>query len=675
MNAFLASALVGPLLVAQGVPSGGTPAGTPIQGAPAPTDQVAQLQQMPWFARLGYRSLGVETKLPVVDCVVLVPDEGAYLAEIARWTPKARWPVLFEDDAFAPRFIRAFRPAKVLRRPAGSPPADGAAVMAACSDAVCRAWGGDPARGQGADAAMRAVGLVPPGIVAASAADPAWPAAVALAAGRGQPLAWIDAAAGTSANDILDAKAFSALDAAVRAAFSQSGYSFDRLGDDLDALTLCRRSALRVALPDPPGGRNPKLPPDKGPYSLTDALCRNADGSRYAFAAQVFGDRVRSTYMAMCSLFLRRTETWMFDGYALRGGPAFASYSFERAAPTFTELGFATRSWEGSNGTIGSWRALLPTGIGPDVLLMNSSGNCDFFEAEPGSSAPSTDIPVLRKPLALSMIHSFSLQVPDSGFSVGGRWLEHGVYAYAGSVHEPFVTAFVPPATLAQRLASLAPFLVASRHWDADPIPQVWRIATIGDPLMTVPSPKVFSMVPAREPAPADAGDDVRDSARASLERVKSAEGDGLRSALAGAMRDLVLVGDDAVAAQLWKVAKAKGAGDCVARMALGPLFRAGTRMDFMDAWALAKEPSPEQRDMLWHLWAADLGSLRDVAAVDVLKANLRAPRIDMDAKALLAAVRLTSGRRGADEWLNEVILRAGDADTKRRLAELQGKG
>ena len=647
------------------------------QAAPPPSpaaEQERQLQQMPWFARLGYRSLGVETKLPVIDCVVLVPDEGAYLEEIARWSPKARWPVLFEDDAFAPRFIRAFRPARVIRRAAGTPPADAAALASAASAAICRAWGGDPAAGQSPDAAMRAVGLVPPGLVVASAPDPSWTAAVALAAGRGQPLAWIEAPAGTSANDILDAAAFRALDAAVRAAFASTGLPFDRLGDDLETLTLCRRSALRVALPDPPGGRNPQIPPDPGPLSLTDALCRNADGSRFAFAAQVFGDRARAAYMAMCALYLRRTETWMFDGYARRGAPAFAAYSFEKVTPALTELGFATRSWEGSNGTIGSWRALLPSGIGPDVLLVNSSGNCDFFEAEPGSSAPSTDIPVLRRPMALSMIHSFSLQAADSGYTVGGRWLDHGVYAYAGSVHEPFVTAFIPPANLSQRIASLAPFLVASRHWEGDPIPQVWRVATIGDPLMTVPSPKVFAMVPGRVAPPEGMGDDVRASARAALERVKTAEGDGLRDALAVAMHDLVLAGDDAVAAQLWKVACAKGAGAAVARAALGPLFRAGTRADFMDAWALAKDPTAEQQDMLWHLWALDVGSLRDLAAVDALKAALRTPRLDMDAKALLPSVRLTSGRRAADEWLNELILRSADPESKRRLAELQGK-
>ena len=132
-------------------------------------------------------------------------------------------------------------------------------------------------------------------------------------------------------------------------------------------------------------------------------------------------------------------------------------------------------------------------------------------------------------------------------------------------------------------------------------------------------------------------------------------------------------VGDDAVAAQLWKVAKAKGAGAAVARTALGPLFRAGTRADFMDAWALAKDPSGEERDMLWQLWAADLDTLRDRAALAALKSSVRAPLLDADARAILRAVRATEGRPAADAWLNGLIDRAGDPGMKRKLAELQG--
>ena len=640
----------------------------------------AAAQPMPWFTKLGTRALDVELRLGVVDRVVLVPDEATYLDELSRWTRKDRWPVLFlgggdaEDDADAARFIRAFRPSQVVRRSSvGAAPAP-SALPAACDAAIARAWDGDPQAGS--VKALQASKLVPPGIVVASASDPAWTAAVALAAGRGQPLVWIDAGAG-GPNDVLPTDAFRALDAAVRQAFAGSGLSYAALGDDLDALTLCRALPVRVDLPAPPGGRNPQLPKDVAPLSLTDSLCRNDDGSRYAFVGQVFGDRSRAAYVAMCSLFLRRADAWMFDGYAQRQGGMFPAYGFGDVSPFLSQAGFRTRAWQGADGTMAAWRSILPKGVDADVLFVNSSGNADFFEMEPKSLGWSTDIPVLRRPVMLSMVHSFSLQSPAAAWTVGGRWIDHGAYGYVGSVHEPFLTAFVPPSAVAQRLAALTPFLVAGRQWPGDPIPQAWRVATLGDPLVTLPSPKLLAMVPPRiaAPAPGDGCVDVRAEARAALERTKSADSAALPAEFRTAMRDLALAGDDAVASQLWKVAKAKGAGAAVARCALGPLFRAGPRADFMDAWAMAADPTAEQRDMLWQLWAVDLPSLRDRAAIAALKAAIRAPRLDMDASALAPAVRATEGAGAAGAWLNSLIDRAPDADTKRRLAALQGAG
>jgi hypothetical protein len=432
---------------------------------------------------------------------------------------------------------------------------------------------------------------------------------------------------------------------------------------------------VRVDLVAPPGGRNPQLPKDTAPLALTDCLCRNPDGSRYAFAAQIFGDGVRATSMAMCSLFLRRTEAWMFDGYAERPGDLFRNYAFDGAAAALAEAGFSTRVWAGQDGTMARWRSILPQGLSTDVLFLNSSGNCDYFEMEPKSLAPSTDIPVLRRPLALAMVHSFSLQQPGQAWTVGGRWLDHGAYAYVGSVHEPFLTAFAPTAAVVNRMGVLTPFLVAARQWPGDPIPQAWRVATIGDPLMTMPAPKTLKLLPGRlaPTAPGDGYENVRAAARFALSQSKVADAPAVPGLLASATRGLAQCGEDALAVQVWRLARSKGAGGDAARIALGPSFRAGTRDDFMAAWPLAKEPTAEERDMLWQLWATDLAALREPAAVAVLKSAVRAPRLDMDAQALLPAVRAAEGRAAADAWLNELIDRAGDPDTKRRLAQLQG--
>ncbi|MFO0963811.1 MAG: hypothetical protein U0625_13035 [Phycisphaerales bacterium] len=701
MTAMLTACALGALLAAapQAAPPAATPPAAPAPASPAPAPasppsapasppatpavqgapNAPPAPPPPWWARLGMRALDVEQKLPVLDQVVLVQDDASYIAEIARWTPKARWPVLFEDDAFAPRFIRAFRPATVLRRAPAQPPApagDGA-LKAAIESAIIRAWGGEPSQ-ETPTTALRKIGLVPAGIVAASPADPAWTAALALAAGRGEPIAWIEQPLGGPPSAVMDAATFSALETAVRGAMDATGRSWAALGDELDAFTLCRSAPLKVNLPAPPGGFPPKVPNDGGPLAVTDALCRQTSGARYAIAAQIFGDRVRCASMAMCSLFLRRNDVWMFDGYAGRTGAGFMQYGFDGASPLMLSEGFKTRVFKGSDASVSGWRNLLSGGIAPDVLFLNSSGNSDFFELASGQMTWAVDIPVLQRPLALSMVHSFSLQEAESLASVGGRWLDHGVYAYAGSVHEPFLSAFIPPALLAQRLSMFAPFLVAARHWEGDLLPQAWRVATLGDPLMTIPGPKVLAGMPPRAPAALGADyADVRAAARAALERVKSA-GDGPEgdAALAAALHDMALVGDDRVAAQIWGLARRRGpaAAAACASAALGPLFRTVARAEFMEAYPLVKEPTSEQRDMLWHLWATSLNTLRDRAAVALLKANLRGPREDMDAAALLGAVRSVDGREAAAAWLNAVIVQSRNAEAKRRLAELQAK-
>ena len=657
----------------QAAPAQSPPAPPPLIAAPGSQPRPAP----PWWAKLGMRALEVEFGIPVLDQVVLVPDEAAFLREIGRWTTKARWPVLIEDTAFAPRFIRAFKPSVVLRRGAADEPfpADRAARRAAIEAAVVRAWGGSP----GTDtpsAAIRRAGLVPPGIVVTSTEDPSWTAAVALAAGRGQPIAWIDQPfAGPGA--VLDTIAYGKLDSAIRQAFEQSGWTWESLGDDLDTLTLCRNAPLKVDLALPPGGHQPQLPADDKPLSLSDALCRQPDGARYAFVGQVFGEPVRSAALAMCSLFLRREEVWTWDGYAGRnGGAGFAPYAMDRTDPVLLSEGYRVKQWDGPKAGVAAWRALLSGGIAPDVMLVNSSGNSDFFELAATAKTWATDVPVLREPIALDFIHSFSLQFADSLATVGGRWLEHGAYCYAGSVQEPYVVAFIPTSLFAQRIAAGTPFLVAARQWQGDLIPTVWRVATVGDPLMTAPSPKVLAGVPGRLPAAVGADyADVRIAARDALERAKGAADDATAApAFRDAMRDLVACGDDALAAKVWLVAKARGPActAAAAHAALAPLFRTGDRTGFMAAWPDAGKPTPEESDMLWHLWTAELPNVRDRAVLGILKANLRAPREDMDAELLAPAVRAAEGRDAAVAWLNAAIQRADHSEAKRRMAELQ---
>jgi hypothetical protein len=539
---------------------------------------------------------------------------------------------------------------------------------------VTKAWNGEP--GAGIAAAFKKCRLVPAGIVGASASDPAWTAAVALAAGRGQLLAWIDGDFGGLSTQ-LNAAQFGTLDAAVTQAFHASTLTWHALGDDLETFTLCRNTALRVQIPAPPGGWDSRLPPrGDGPIAVTDALCRTPDGKRYAFAAQVPGDSVHAAYTAMCSLFLSRTSVFMFDGYADRTEKMFTEYSFSAVTNQLVAAGFQCSVHEGSKATASEWRALLPAGVDADVILVNSAGNSDFFQIGQNDNLWSTQIPVLNRPAALSMVHSFSLQMPDQSETIGARWLEHGVYAYAGSVEEPFLVAFVPPRVLAARIATLTPFLVASRQWEGDFIPQAWRVATLGDPQMTITPPALIKRMDARRPAsvphaPEAGFVELRALAKSSLEATRTAT-DG--TPYAQAMRALVLLGDDRVATQLWGIANSRGFASAVAGDALGPLFRMHDRAGFVQAWPHVQTPSALQRDMLWALWTPGLERLTDRAALNVLMKEARRPRSDMDAEFLLPFVKRIEGRESAGVWLNQLIGLEPGVDGKRRLAELQGK-
>jgi hypothetical protein len=95
------------------------------------------------------------------------------------------------------------------------------------------------------------------------------------------------------------------------------------------------------------------------------------------------------------------------------------------------------------------------------------------------------DIPDLRVPAAVHFVHSFSAAFAADANTVAGRWLANGAFAYVGSVHEPFLNAFVPTPIFARRMFAPMPLGVAARLDNAPP----WRVTVIGDPLYTPVGP------------------------------------------------------------------------------------------------------------------------------------------------------------------------------------------
>ena len=558
-------------LVALVVLAAGT-AATVAQGPP---------EKPHWAIALGMRVEQVHRAFGLLDRVVLVPDAATYLDELARWSPAARWPVLIEDDHFSPMFIRRFKPAQVVRRVSVADDATGVTNITrdALVAVVIRSWGGDPAVDSIA-AVFERHGYTPPGVVIASTGDAAWTAAVALAAGRGQPIAWLDGRFGRP-NQLLEAADFAPLKEAVDSLVAGAGYPHAAIGDAIETITLCRDIGGRVNIAP------------KEIRAVTDLLGRSAGGRRHAYAGWIFGDATRCAYTAMCSLFLDRSDVRLYNTY--EEPQVVQVYGMTEAARLLAERGFDVTTWDVPDTTLDRWLKLLPRGFTTDVLVMNSGGNADYFVLS-DTRAYCGDVPVLNVPLALHFTHSHSLKAPDNPNTIGGQWLDHGVYAYIGSVDEPRLPGFVPPKVFADRFRNLVPFLIAGRQWD-DP---AWKINTLGDPLM-ICRPPVLGAI-ARLPAP-----DVADDAELDLgEHVKTlmrrAAKDETGDAIAEAVATLDLLGRDSVAIMMWQLANQRGLTQAAAPASLGPLFRAGLANEFLRAADTMPTREHIDMDMLWHL-------------------------------------------------------------------------
>ena len=647
------------------------------QSQPAPTGQQAKVVRQPmpvsWQIQMGLRSFQVRTRIPIVDKVVLVPDAATYLDEISRWTLRGRWPVLIEDDFFTPMFVRAFKPSKVIRRTSiGAMPATIEEKNAMAKNAITQSWTvpGSDANPHNPAEAFASARFEPIGIVFASMSDPAWTAAVALAAGHGQVLSWLEGSFDPPSSTMGPSQ-FQDLSSRIEEGTRATGLGYISLGDAIDAVTICRSMPWKVEVPPgaqwaPPAGANPK--PGEA-VAVTDALCRNPDGHRWAIASNIFGDEVRCAYIAMCSLYLSQKSVWMMNTYGNEG--EFGRYGMTDGVEVLKSAGYETTEFSGAQASVVSWLNLLMGGFKPDVLYMNTMGNMDFFKMWQDFQCYPEDVPMLQHPMAMHLIHSWSLTSAESRDTVGGRWLEHGIYAYAGSVYEPYLVAFVPPSMVATRMVNMVPFLVASR-WGDGPIDSVWRVTMFGDPLMVVTSPSTPSL-PRNPPTaldPAKGETDVKESARAALVATKTS---GAAADYARALGDVVKTGDDAMASQLWSVAASKGeaVATACAQIALGPLFRLRQSDAFLSAYRMIPAPTLIDQDMLWQLWTQQLSSIKDQAVLAWFTKQVRAVRPAVDLSRLAPEIKRVAGADAAREAVGGWLVKTTDAEARKHINEL----
>ncbi|MCH2160673.1 MAG: hypothetical protein MK085_02245, partial [Phycisphaerales bacterium] len=243
------------------------------------------------------------------------------------------------------------------------------------------------------------------------------------------------------------------------------------------------------------------------------------------------------------------------------------------------------------------------------------------------------DVPILHHPLALHLVHSYSLKLPENTDTIGGRFLDRGVYAYVGSVHEPYLMAFQPPELIVKRLSVFTPFLAAGRAWEGN-VSRSWRLTTIGDPLMLVqpPSRRTRKLTGLPE---IPGGENV---VRAAQEQLRAFRENPQLAA--SAMDMLALIGRDDVAAKVWEVLQQEGNLADITRAApaaLGPLFRTRSFDAFIDAYERLPQGArrDEAQDMLWHLATPRLGTLQEPDVIALLARSPRQSSLEVDLRRL----------------------------------------
>jgi hypothetical protein len=632
-------------------------------------EQRRMLENLPPEVLLGARAAQVAATLPVERTLVVAKSNAAFVNAISSWDVSRRFPVLIDDGSAqaahdVARFVRAFGPERLVFYDDGGAWTGKAAperADRAVADAAAQAWG---ASGVAVlDAKWAELGFRPPGVVIASETDPAWPAAVALSAGRGMPLVWVSDVGGQLGGSLTPERA-GEFARVVRAAFESTGRPFEALGDELDAVTICMSVPTRV-------GRGGDI------TALTDIVGRNEQRERYAWASLLSGEvagapasvaAARSAYMAMCALFLRPERARLFDGYSQDFGPP---YRAQLAVEVLEGAGLDVSLVEGDSANATIWRRLALGGIEADFVHVNSSGGAHFFNLRGETRAYGSDVPMLIVPSAVHFIHSFSAQVPHRADTIAARWLENGAFAYYGSSHEPFLAAFLPAQVLAARLRAPAPWAAAVRH-NQGRFAEPWKLNCFGDALY-VWAPEAPVAPPAEDGSlgspPLDgltAVDDlVRDAARAR-------ETDRL-------LRLLVLSArDDAAAKLVSGLAAAERVSEVspqTAELAL-PVAFAAEDEDAFEALYLRLDDVRARRtlhtSMLWQMLRPTISASDDGVRgrVSLLRAHIRTESMETDAETLAPHVGRLFGDGAVIDMYAGLLGRTDDPQRQKRLRD-----
>jgi hypothetical protein len=665
----------------------------PAEQAP----RVLKLEDLPAIVRVGVRAEIVRRRLGVVPVVVVVPDAASYVAAIGQWhtvrsAPDgegkgasekaigARYPVLIDDGTARARqdigrFVRAFGPLRVVMWKAEGTawPPEEDKRRALIERAAAAAWRSNPEAADDASLLdrLRTNGLVPPGVIGASVDDAAWPAALALAAGRGELIEWVKLQPPMDPSASWAKKDAEEMSRALGAACERAGLSWRDVGDNVDAVTLCLHLPATVRLD--PG--DPRIA-----LATTDVIGRHSEGEaapwRWAWAGQIFGVEARAAYVAMSAIFLMPHRAWLFDGYEDK--EPWNRYDATAGARLLRERGLecfvsdddvqGSTEWRGAAAGLGPFPRdpdrEPPGGVEAGLITVNTSGMTEYFDLRPGQCR-SADVPFLRVPAIVYFVHSWSASRPADRATIAGRFLERGAYAYAGAVHEPFLQAFVPTPQLVQRLLAGVPWGAAARLDEAP----VWKVAIFGDPLITLgpPAPRVDNDLPLQGAA------DLTDAMNEALKAGRYAE----------AMRMLAMLGRDDHVARLALALlreKSQAVTSEVAETALvsallgageeGRRSRLALMLELADLLGKRMEEVPEYRDALWHAATPQLAVI-SASEARRLGRQIRGDTFLRDVEEVARAIRRAEGPESARDYLTGVLRDVRDAGTREAIEKL----
>jgi hypothetical protein len=413
----------------------------------------------------------------VVDVVCLVPNRETFLEALATWDDRQYFPILIDDTDLSLKFIRAFQPRKVIRFPRKAAALADDALWPAALTSALRGMVApaekprDPIKGTllWLKTQPRAPGLV------LTKNGPDCVAAAALAAGHRQGLLlWTDP---KKWNDTLTLDEALGRMAGIEKMAAELKIESKGLGDDLDFLTLVGDLPYRYQTPE-------------GDNCLDDLIGRGLEDPkrrRWAYAGRITGDVKQQIYQVMCGLFLQPDSASLLNGYDPTD-KRFNGYQLAPAKSRFDEIGLTTSLQR--DGNLGNWRRMFQPVNRAGLVMINSSGNPTSFNLQAGSVGSTWDVP-WSAPTRIHIIHSFSAADAADPYTLAGRWLANGAYAYFGSVNEPFLQSFRSAGLISDCLTRNMPWAPATRqNPEKEMFGNPWRLMVVGDPMMRLVAPR-----------------------------------------------------------------------------------------------------------------------------------------------------------------------------------------